>query len=67
MTETVKASQNAHNHFCEVCKQAVAHCGAGDCQHPGPHYCSAHHPDPDHRVDDKPITRMTVAVAKDPA
>jgi len=24
-------------------------------------YCSAHHPDPEHRVVDKPTVRMTVA------
>lgn len=64
--------QHAHNHFCEVCLQAVAHC-SGECQHPGPQYCSVHvpvehHEDPDHpyfgaKVADKPTVRMTVKVA----
>jgi hypothetical protein len=55
---------HAHNHFCEVCKQAVAHC-SGACQNEGPQFCSVHHPDPAHRVEDKPVVRMTVNVAKE--
>lgn len=53
--------------------QAVAHC-SGECQSPGPQYCSVHvpvehHGDPDHpyfgaRVEDKPTVRMTVKVAE---
>lgn len=56
--------QTAHNHFCETCQTAVAHC-AGVCQNPGKHYCSAHHPSPKHRIEDKPMVRMHVKVAKD--
>lgn len=71
--EAPDTEAHAHNHFCEVCKSAVAHCGAGGpCQHPGPQYCSMHvpmehHADPDHpyfgaRVEDKPVIRMHVKV-----
>lgn len=73
--EAVSTGARAHNHFCEVCKSAVAHCGAeGPCQHEGPQYCSAHvpieyHHDPDHpyfgtRVEDKPTVRMHVKIAE---
>jgi len=61
----------AHTHFCEVCKQPVAHCD-DPCQHEGKHYCSVHVPPELHaskkspyfgkRVEDKPTVRMTVRV-----
>lgn len=56
---------HAHNHFCAVCLQPVAHCGAGgSCQHPDPQYCSVHHPDPEYRAEDKPVIRMHVKLAE---
>lgn len=60
-----------HVHQCAVCKQTVAVCDDSSCQQQEeqedgggrPYYCSAHHPDPEHRVEDKPMVRFTVAVA----
>ena len=56
---------------CPVCKQVTGHV-ADDHRGEVPmvdgqpaEYCSVHHPDPDHRIEDKPTVRMTVRVADD--
>lgn len=54
----------AHTHHCEVCKQPVAVCDDGGCQGDTGHYCTVHHPNPAHHVEDKPTVRMTVKLAE---
>lgn len=51
-----------HSHYCDVCKVFVAAC-ADQCVHDGKSFCSQHHPDPEHRIEDKPTVRMTVKIA----
>lgn len=51
-----------HSHFCKVCLTQTAVCD-GPCVQEEDHYCSQHHPDPEHRVEDKPTVRMTVKLA----
>jgi len=54
----------AHTHHCVVCNNVVAVCGDAGCQS-DEGYCTLHHPDPDHHAEDKPVVRMTVAIAKE--
>lgn len=41
----------AHVHHCKVCGVAVASC-ADACQQEEDHFCSMHHPDPEHHVEE---------------
>lgn len=54
-----------HIHNCKVCNEQVAIC-AGDCQQETDHYCSVHHPDPEHHVEPTPpLTKpITVRIEK---
>lgn len=52
----------SHAHHCKVCGQLVAMCDGDTCAQEQDHYCSVHHPDPAHHVEDKPTVRMTVRV-----
>lgn len=53
----------AHSHNCKVCGVEVARCSDDSClnkehANAGEHYCSIHHPDPEHHVEPtKPLTR----------
>lgn len=45
----------SHQHYCKVCKIPVAICDGDSCvQDTEEHYCSIHHPDPQHRVEVQP-------------
>jgi hypothetical protein len=62
----------SHTHHCshthnngQRCNEVVAVCGDEHCQGDEGHYCTRHHPDPNHRREDPPVIRMTVAVAKE--
>lgn len=58
----------AHTHHCEVCQISTAVCTDQACEgeghaNAGKHYCSIHHPDPAHRVEQAaPPPRYAVLV-----
>jgi hypothetical protein len=50
-----------HYHYCAICKIPVALCSDDSCKEEdsghanvGEHYCSIHHPDPEHHVEPTP-------------
>ena len=64
---------SVHTHHCHVCCIPVATCAGGECSFPdlrpdcddkeclalshGHHYCSIHHPDPNHHIEPDPPPR----------
>lgn len=62
-----------HLHYCKVCNEQVAVCSDDSCltdethANAVEHYCSVHHPDPEHHVEPtEPLSRpITVRVEKD--